>query len=198
MQLDPPVQSVADLAASALFMIDTTMNETTTKTRMSENAGAVCGLIYRWLLRREEESEGGLHCYECPADYIYRLTTMVVVEEYCQVSSPQPGRVTAALNSKSYLQTLTVDMVMVFSVVMIVYSSLSGYGRERYPTIRNGHRLRRWKRFKDADLEPMTMNLKEGSRCVVNRGEDLTMIDFDDDVSLAEKKVVVLSTVVKN
>ncbi|RRT42602.1 hypothetical protein B296_00021141 [Ensete ventricosum] len=48
------------------------------------------------------------------------------------------------------------------------------------------------------NLEPMTMNLKEGSRCVVNRGEDLTMIDFDDDVSLAEKKVVVLSTVVKN
>ncbi|RRT66509.1 hypothetical protein B296_00027146 [Ensete ventricosum] len=60
MQLDPPVQSGAGLAASALFMINTTVDETTTKTRMSESSGAVCGLIYRWLLRREEESEGGL------------------------------------------------------------------------------------------------------------------------------------------
>ncbi|RWV86114.1 hypothetical protein GW17_00052025 [Ensete ventricosum] len=42
----------------------------------------------------------------------------------------------------------------------------------------------------------MTMNLKEGSRCVVNRNEDLATIDLDGDVSLAEKEVVVLSTTV--
>ncbi|RZR74471.1 hypothetical protein BHM03_00037283 [Ensete ventricosum] len=40
----------------------------------------------------------------------------------------------------------------------------------------------------------MTMNLKEGSHCVVNRGEDLTAIDFNGDVSLVETKVIVLST----
>ncbi|RWW61152.1 hypothetical protein BHE74_00031802 [Ensete ventricosum] len=40
----------------------------------------------------------------------------------------------------------------------------------------------------------MTMNLKEGSRCAVNHNEDLTAIDFDDDVSLAEKEVIMLST----
>ncbi|RWW87698.1 hypothetical protein BHE74_00003455 [Ensete ventricosum] len=38
----------------------------------------------------------------------------------------------------------------------------------------------------------MTMNLKEGSRCVVNYGEDLTTVDFDDDVSLAEKEQTIL------
>ncbi|RRT73349.1 hypothetical protein B296_00013412 [Ensete ventricosum] len=42
----------------------------------------------------------------------------------------------------------------------------------------------------------MIMNLKDGSRCIVNRNEDLTAIDFDDDVSLAENEVVVLSTAV--
>ncbi|RWW75913.1 hypothetical protein BHE74_00016006 [Ensete ventricosum] len=35
----------------------------------------------------------------------------------------------------------------------------------------------------------MSMNLKEEGRYVVNRGEDLTVIDFDGDVSLAEKLV---------
>ncbi|RRT38042.1 hypothetical protein B296_00033254 [Ensete ventricosum] len=43
----------------------------------------------------------------------------------------------------------------------------------------------------------MTMNLKEGSCCVVNRNEDLIAIDFDGDVSLAEKEAFVLSTTVK-
>ncbi|RWW88669.1 hypothetical protein BHE74_00002446 [Ensete ventricosum] len=43
----------------------------------------------------------------------------------------------------------------------------------------------------------MTMNLKDGSRCIINRNEDLIAIDFDDDVSLAENEVVVLSTAVK-
>ncbi|RWV81696.1 hypothetical protein GW17_00056867 [Ensete ventricosum] len=38
------------------------------------------------------------------------------------------------------------------------------------------------------------MNLKEGSCCVVNRGEDQTTIDFDGDINLVEKEVVVLST----
>ncbi|RWW10779.1 hypothetical protein GW17_00025664 [Ensete ventricosum] len=33
------------------------------------------------------------------------------------------------------------------------------------------------------------MNLKEGARCVVNHDENLTVIDFDGDVSLAEKLV---------
>ncbi|RWW44559.1 hypothetical protein BHE74_00049692 [Ensete ventricosum] len=31
----------------------------------------------------------------------------------------------------------------------------------------------------------MTMNLKERSRCVVNRGEDLTAVDFNNDVQLS-------------
>ncbi|RZR82547.1 hypothetical protein BHM03_00008996 [Ensete ventricosum] len=35
----------------------------------------------------------------------------------------------------------------------------------------------------------MSMNLKEEGRYVVNRGEDLMVIDFDGDVSLAEKLV---------
>ncbi|RRT49198.1 hypothetical protein B296_00025676 [Ensete ventricosum] len=43
----------------------------------------------------------------------------------------------------------------------------------------------------------MTMNLKEGSRCAANRNEDLTAIDFDDDVSLAETEVIMLSTAMK-
>ncbi|RZS00752.1 hypothetical protein BHM03_00030520 [Ensete ventricosum] len=43
----------------------------------------------------------------------------------------------------------------------------------------------------------MIMNLKDGSRYIINRNEDLTAIDFDDDVSLAEKEAVVLSTAVK-
>ncbi|RWW01480.1 hypothetical protein GW17_00035480 [Ensete ventricosum] len=35
----------------------------------------------------------------------------------------------------------------------------------------------------------MSMNLKEGGHCVINRGEDLTAIDFDGNVSLVEKLV---------
>ncbi|RWV82380.1 hypothetical protein GW17_00056125 [Ensete ventricosum] len=46
---------------------------------------------------------------------------------------------------------------------------------------------------KDADLEMMSMNLKEGGRCVVNRDEDMVAIDFDGDVSLAEKEATVLA-----
>ncbi|RZS25621.1 hypothetical protein BHM03_00058877 [Ensete ventricosum] len=42
--------------------------------------------------------------------------------------------------------------------------------------------------MKDADLESMSMNMKEGDHCVVNHGEDLTTIDFGGDVSLAEKE----------
>ncbi|RWW56318.1 hypothetical protein BHE74_00036976 [Ensete ventricosum] len=38
----------------------------------------------------------------------------------------------------------------------------------------------------------MTMNLKEGIRRVVNYGEDLTVVDFDGDVSLAEKEQTIL------
>ncbi|RRT77728.1 hypothetical protein B296_00008256 [Ensete ventricosum] len=45
----------------------------------------------------------------------------------------------------------------------------------------------------DVVLKPMTMNLKEGSRYVVNRDEDLMTVDFDGDVSLDEKEVIVLS-----
>ncbi|RWW33876.1 hypothetical protein GW17_00001381 [Ensete ventricosum] len=41
---------------------------------------------------------------------------------------------------------------------------------------------------KDVDLEPMSMNMKEGDHCVVNHGEDVTTIDFGSDVSLAEKE----------
>ncbi|RWV92148.1 hypothetical protein BHE74_00044833 [Ensete ventricosum] len=41
---------------------------------------------------------------------------------------------------------------------------------------------------KDVDLEAMLMNLKEGHRCIVIRGEDLTEVDFGGDVSLAEKE----------
>ncbi|RZS15088.1 hypothetical protein BHM03_00046878 [Ensete ventricosum] len=47
---------------------------------------------------------------------------------------------------------------------------------------------------KDADLESMSMNLKEGGRCIVNRDEDMVAIDFDGDVSLAEKEATVLSS----
>ncbi|RRT51012.1 hypothetical protein B296_00030863, partial [Ensete ventricosum] len=36
----------------------------------------------------------------------------------------------------------------------------------------------------------MSMNLKEEDRCVVNHGEDMMVIDFNDDVSLAEKLVL--------
>ncbi|RWW00724.1 hypothetical protein GW17_00036297 [Ensete ventricosum] len=41
---------------------------------------------------------------------------------------------------------------------------------------------------KDADLEPMPMNLKERDRYVVNHDEGLTVVDFDGYVILAEKK----------
>ncbi|RWW46417.1 hypothetical protein BHE74_00047655 [Ensete ventricosum] len=34
----------------------------------------------------------------------------------------------------------------------------------------------------------MSMNLKDRGRCVVNCGEDVTAVDFDGDVSLAEKE----------
>ncbi|RZR70742.1 hypothetical protein BHM03_00001253 [Ensete ventricosum] len=47
---------------------------------------------------------------------------------------------------------------------------------------------------KDANLEMMSMNLKEGGYCVVNRDEDLTAVDFESDVSLVEKEAAVLST----
>ncbi|RWW47743.1 hypothetical protein BHE74_00046235 [Ensete ventricosum] len=50
---------------------------------------------------------------------------------------------------------------------------------------------------KDADLEMMSMNLKEGGRCVVNRDEDMVAVDFGDDVSLAEKEAAVLSIAMK-
>ncbi|RRT38010.1 hypothetical protein B296_00054170 [Ensete ventricosum] len=63
---------------------------------------------------------------------------------------------------------------------------------------------------KDVDLESMSMNQKEGDRSVVNRSEDLMMIDFGGDESLAkkeraimlepqvrQKEVVVLSIMVK-
>ncbi|RWW06197.1 hypothetical protein GW17_00030490 [Ensete ventricosum] len=42
--------------------------------------------------------------------------------------------------------------------------------------------------MKDTDLEQMLMNLKEGDRYVVNHDEGLTVVDFDDHVSLAEKE----------
>ncbi|RRT65051.1 hypothetical protein B296_00040728 [Ensete ventricosum] len=45
--------------------------------------------------------------------------------------------------------------------------------------------------IKDVDLEMMSMNLKEGGCCVVNRDKDLTAVDFGGDVSLAEKEVAV-------
>ncbi|RRT75128.1 hypothetical protein B296_00002388 [Ensete ventricosum] len=41
---------------------------------------------------------------------------------------------------------------------------------------------------KDADLEQMPMNLKEGYHYVVNHGEGLTAVDFGSHVSLAEKE----------
>ncbi|RWV78569.1 hypothetical protein GW17_00060437 [Ensete ventricosum] len=41
---------------------------------------------------------------------------------------------------------------------------------------------------KDADLEQMPTNLKEGDRYVVNHDEGLTAIDFDGHVSLVEKE----------
>ncbi|RRT57054.1 hypothetical protein B296_00033821 [Ensete ventricosum] len=40
---------------------------------------------------------------------------------------------------------------------------------------------------KDADLEQMSMNRKEGDRYVVNHDEGLTTVDFDGHVSLAKK-----------
>ncbi|RWV77635.1 hypothetical protein GW17_00061510 [Ensete ventricosum] len=43
--------------------------------------------------------------------------------------------------------------------------------------------------MKDTDLELMSMNLKEGDRCVVNRNESMTTVDFSGDVSLVEKLV---------
>ncbi|RWV93655.1 hypothetical protein BHE74_00015478 [Ensete ventricosum] len=45
---------------------------------------------------------------------------------------------------------------------------------------------------KDVDLEIISMNLKEGGRCVVNCGEDLTAVDFGSDVSLVEKEQTIL------
>ncbi|RWV88349.1 hypothetical protein GW17_00049572, partial [Ensete ventricosum] len=41
----------------------------------------------------------------------------------------------------------------------------------------------------DADLKSMSVNLKKEGHYVVNRGEDLTVIDFSGNVSLAEKLV---------
>ncbi|RWW52383.1 hypothetical protein BHE74_00041194 [Ensete ventricosum] len=41
---------------------------------------------------------------------------------------------------------------------------------------------------KDADLEQMPMNLKEGDRYVVNHGEGLTAVGVGDHGSLAEKE----------
>ncbi|RRT73504.1 hypothetical protein B296_00024729 [Ensete ventricosum] len=41
---------------------------------------------------------------------------------------------------------------------------------------------------KDANIEQMPMNLKEGDRYVVNYSEGLTAVDFDDHVSLVEKE----------
>ncbi|RRT51184.1 hypothetical protein B296_00044861 [Ensete ventricosum] len=41
---------------------------------------------------------------------------------------------------------------------------------------------------KDADLEQMQMNMKEGDRYVVNHGEGLTIVDFGGHVSLVEKE----------
>ncbi|RZS09175.1 hypothetical protein BHM03_00040226 [Ensete ventricosum] len=43
----------------------------------------------------------------------------------------------------------------------------------------------------------MTTNLKEVFCFVVNRDKDMMTIDFDDDVSLAEKEAVVLSTALR-
>ncbi|RRT69087.1 hypothetical protein B296_00035007 [Ensete ventricosum] len=40
----------------------------------------------------------------------------------------------------------------------------------------------------DVDIELMSINMKEGYHCVVNYGEDVTTVDFDSDVSLAEKE----------
>ncbi|RRT65655.1 hypothetical protein B296_00011419 [Ensete ventricosum] len=42
--------------------------------------------------------------------------------------------------------------------------------------------------MKDTDLEHMSMNLKEGDRCVVNHGEGLMAVNFDSHVSLVEKE----------
>ncbi|RRT61845.1 hypothetical protein B296_00038361 [Ensete ventricosum] len=42
--------------------------------------------------------------------------------------------------------------------------------------------------MKEADLEPMSRNLKEGYHYVVNHGEGLTIVDFGGHVSLAEKE----------
>ncbi|RRT37336.1 hypothetical protein B296_00029557 [Ensete ventricosum] len=42
--------------------------------------------------------------------------------------------------------------------------------------------------MKDADLEQMPMNLKEGDRYVVNHDEGLTTIDFGGHVSLVKKE----------
>ncbi|RZS09607.1 hypothetical protein BHM03_00040701 [Ensete ventricosum] len=41
---------------------------------------------------------------------------------------------------------------------------------------------------KEADLEPMSRNLKKGDRYVVNQDEGLTAVDFRGHVSLAEKE----------
>ncbi|RWW70515.1 hypothetical protein BHE74_00021792 [Ensete ventricosum] len=41
---------------------------------------------------------------------------------------------------------------------------------------------------KEADLEPMSRNLKEGDRYVVHHGDGLTSVDLDDHVNLAEKE----------
>ncbi|RZR93268.1 hypothetical protein BHM03_00021731 [Ensete ventricosum] len=43
--------------------------------------------------------------------------------------------------------------------------------------------------MKDTNLKPILMYMKEGDRYVINRGEGLTAVDFDGDVSLAEKLV---------
>ncbi|RWV77073.1 hypothetical protein GW17_00062154 [Ensete ventricosum] len=46
-------------------------------------------------------------------------------------------------------------------------------------------------------LEMMSMNLKEGGLCVVNRDEDLTAADFSGDVHLAKKESAVLLIAMK-
>ncbi|RZS09328.1 hypothetical protein BHM03_00040399 [Ensete ventricosum] len=43
---------------------------------------------------------------------------------------------------------------------------------------------------KDADLEPMLMNLKEGDCYVVNHGEGMTVVDFGGYISMAEKRLL--------
>ncbi|RWW68504.1 hypothetical protein BHE74_00023967 [Ensete ventricosum] len=50
---------------------------------------------------------------------------------------------------------------------------------------------------KDADLEHMPMNLKEGDRYVVNHVEGLTTVDFGGHVRLGLEETTMLSIMVK-